>query len=295
MRFPDLFILGAPKCGTTSLHGYLDQHPRMFMSYPKEPNYYNSDVPLVRKTETRDAYLALFRNAPADSVAGEATASMLYSRVAVPRILNDNPRAKFIVCLRSPADMFVSYHGQLLFDRHEKISDLEQAWRASLARCDKRDEKPLDLLDYAGMCSLGAQVQRLLGVAERSSVQFILFDDIAADTRGVYERMLAFLGLPDDGRTEFTVHNWRKTHRFPRLRAFIMRPPFPLDHVRRGIVKLVRRKWKNPSNIYDSMLSKPAPRPVLREEFRNELVAYFDADVRLLESLIGRDLAAWRR
>ena len=40
MNTPNFFILGAPKCGTTSLHNYLNQHPDIYMSYKKEPHYF---------------------------------------------------------------------------------------------------------------------------------------------------------------------------------------------------------------------------------------------------------------
>ena len=40
MPLPNLFVIGAPKCGTTSLHRYLDQHPRISMSAVKEPKFF---------------------------------------------------------------------------------------------------------------------------------------------------------------------------------------------------------------------------------------------------------------
>jgi len=43
-RWPNLFIVGAAKAGTTSLHAYLKDIPGIFMSTMKEPNYYNIDV-----------------------------------------------------------------------------------------------------------------------------------------------------------------------------------------------------------------------------------------------------------
>ena len=52
---PNLFIVGAPKCGTTSLHYYLNQHPDVYLCEPKEPNYYNTD--LVRSNRiTKEDY-----------------------------------------------------------------------------------------------------------------------------------------------------------------------------------------------------------------------------------------------
>ena len=43
-RLPDFFIVGAPKAGSTSLYHYLDQHPEIYMSAIKEPNYFADEI-----------------------------------------------------------------------------------------------------------------------------------------------------------------------------------------------------------------------------------------------------------
>lgn len=44
--FPDSFVIGAAKSGTTSHYHYLDQHPDVYMSPIKEPHWFSS-VPYV--------------------------------------------------------------------------------------------------------------------------------------------------------------------------------------------------------------------------------------------------------
>lgn len=61
---PNAYIVGAPKAGTTSLSQWLAQHPDVFFSVPKEPFYWASDYPGLRRHygfETREAYEALFQ------------------------------------------------------------------------------------------------------------------------------------------------------------------------------------------------------------------------------------------
>lgn len=299
MRFPGFFIIGAPKCGTTSLYEYLRLHPRIFMSYPKEPNHYNIDMPRTLRVPGNADYEALFARAPAGSLCGEASPWYLYSRKAVDGILRDNPNARFIACLRNPADMYVSFHGQILYN--QKIGenpDPEMAWRKHLDYPDlgDRDDTFPDQPRYGKICGLGSQVKRLLARAPRDKIKFVLFEDIRRDARAVYESCLEFLGIESDGRIEFPVHNERKTHRFPALSRFLMHTPFPLNHVKRGIKKAVMVFNPNPGNIYNdvSFLSKPQPRPVLRPEFRRELISYFSDEVSLLEKMIDRDLSSWR-
>ena len=61
IKKPNLFIVGAPRCGTTSLYRYLGQHPDIFMSSEKELNFFASDLYLPQFTESE--YLSFFAGA----------------------------------------------------------------------------------------------------------------------------------------------------------------------------------------------------------------------------------------
>ncbi len=66
---PGFFIVGAPKCATSSLHSFLVQHPGIFMCRPKEPHFFSTDLPGLAEVESRAEYDALFAGAPAAAVA----------------------------------------------------------------------------------------------------------------------------------------------------------------------------------------------------------------------------------
>src|SRR5579872_6439243 len=134
-RLPNFFIAGAPKAGTTSLYHYLSQHPQVYMSPLKEPNYFAAEIredncdPVVRRrlygeqralrrfldgpmlgphfsgivSEWED-YLRLFANATTERAVGEASVGYLRSPTAPSRIAEKIPEAKIIVMLRDPAD-----------------------------------------------------------------------------------------------------------------------------------------------------------------------------------------------
>ena len=86
VRKPNFFIIGAPKCGTTSLATWLSGHPNVFMSAVKEPHFFNTDD--RRFISTLEAYENLFRAASSDHCAvGEASVWYLSSTEAVRNIL----------------------------------------------------------------------------------------------------------------------------------------------------------------------------------------------------------------
>src|SRR5437762_14391876 len=103
---PNLFMLGGPKCGTTSFQEYLAGHPQVFMSEPKEPCYFDKDLPFPASPRNDAEYMRCFDGATGEhTVIGEASTNYLYSKVAVATILAFNPAARFIVMLRKPIDM----------------------------------------------------------------------------------------------------------------------------------------------------------------------------------------------
>ena len=60
LKKPNLFIIGAPKCGTTFLYYYLRQHPDIFFPSFKEPHFFGSD--LNRKNGAYNLNLSEYQN-----------------------------------------------------------------------------------------------------------------------------------------------------------------------------------------------------------------------------------------
>jgi hypothetical protein len=297
-RVPNLFIIGAPKCGTTALYEYLRTHPNVFMSRIKEPHFLAADFPTYRTIQRRDQYLELFADASDQhSIIGEASVFYMLSSVAVGNILQLNPRAKLVIMLRNPIDMVYSLHSQYLHMFFEDESDFRKAWELQDARA-AGEHLPQHVtesfhLQYREVGRLGSQVERVLRTVPGDQVKLIFFEDFRRAPRDSYRDLLAFLEVPDDGRTEFPAVNQSRTHRLEWLSRFLMHPPFPLSVVKRGL--------KSALNLHDTRVGLAIyqrnqvkrPRPPLTPEMRRVLAAEFRDDIRLLEEVSGRDLRHW--
>jgi hypothetical protein len=286
---PNFFILGAPKCGTTSLAAWLAEHPRIYMSPTKEPHYFNSDH--KRYLNSLEGYERLFADATENHLAvGEASVWYLYSTTAVPNVLAYNPVARFIVILRNPIDMAPSLHEELVFTGREDVVDFERAWELQEQR--RRGENlprmvvEPKFVQYRDLCSLGQQVERLLGLVPRERVKMILLEDVAKDPAAVYRDVLRFLGVPDDSRAEFAVLNQAKTRRWPGLLvvAWLVTSLKKLLGIERGFGLWTRIDAKN---------RVERPRTAVSPQMRQTLRNAFAADIALLQRLIGRDLSCW--
>lgn len=291
MKRPNFFILGAPKCGTTSLAAWLAAHPAVYVPPTKEPHFFNTDgYPLTR---SQRHYERLFAPAGHGHVAvGEASTGYLSSRDAVPLILEYAPAARFVVCLRNPVDMAPSLHEQRVFEGKEHVADFRTAWELQEARREGRAVAPWcrtpgDLL-YDETCRLGSQMRRLYERVDSSRVLPLLLDDMRRDPSTAYRSVLDFLGVPDDGRHDFPVHNAAKERRYPgvnhvvRLAAAAKRGL----GIQRGLGLL---------NRIDSGNTRERSRAPLPPETRGELAAYFETEVLTLSKLLGRDLRHWLR
>src|SRR3954453_10062348 len=207
-RTPTFMIAGAPKCGTTALYEYLQTHRRILLSDPKEPHFYADDLGDHRKGFTQAEYDGLFSGAGHEHLAmGEASAWYLHSSVALPRVARELPEPKLIVLLRNPAELVRSLHSDLVWICFENETDFEQAWSLQEERKAGRRVPALCqvpwFLQYREVGRLSQHVRRLLEFFPRDQVRFYLLDDMKKSPLRVYQDVLTFLELPDDGRTHF--------------------------------------------------------------------------------------------
>jgi hypothetical protein len=124
-RFPDFYVVGHPKSGSTALNKMLRQHPQIFMPDCKEPAYFCTDI--IERNLTEGEYLALFEGAEPDQLQGEASIWQLASEVAARQITDVRPDAKIILLLREPVAFLRSLHLQNFQNRAELETDFGRA------------------------------------------------------------------------------------------------------------------------------------------------------------------------
>jgi Sulfotransferase family len=268
---------------------WLRCHPNIFMSAEKEPYFFNTDD--GPSLYTLDRYEDLFRGAHEQHIAiGEASAFYLSSSKAVINIIRYQPEARFIVMVRNPVEMAQSYHAEMVRRGAESVRDFSSAWRLQE---DRRLGLNLPAFSatnrhflYGEICSLGAQLERLLSIVPRDRVLVIVLDDMASNPRNEYLRVLNFLGVPDDGRSQFRVHNSARAPRWPNL----LRWTYLLLRAKRGLgIKggLGVATWMMAATQFEQQL------PSLPTDVTETLKKHFAGDVERLGKLLGRDLRHW--
>lgn len=293
---PTFFIVGAPKSGTTALDSYLADHPMIHMARPKEPHYFATDLPRYRDVSTEADYIRLFDGQTQKRIGGDASVFYLYSKEAIRLIRQFDPGAKLILMLRNPVEIAHSFHSQLLFGGDEDIESFADAWNAIAARKagDRipRHCRARELLYYDEIALLGSQLERVLAEFPREQVHLIFFEDFAADAGHEYRRVLKFLGVPDDGRTDFPRVNANRRHRMPFMplvirTAILLRAPVTIMKRVLAIKELgVMNRLKSWDRVYEE-------RKPLSDELKRSLLSAYESDINLLARITNRDLTEW--
>jgi hypothetical protein len=273
----------------------------MYVSVPKEPYFWASDYPRMRQHygfADRRSYEVLYgsRRAQAARYRVDGSTTYLYSRTAVPDILTAIPDAKFIVTIRNPVDLLVSWHRTQLVVLNENQTDLALAWRRSLeGRTSGADPLDPKLLDYPRIGALGAAVAQFFELVDPARVHVVVFDDLVERSAQVWDSLTGFLGIDPQPRPDFRAHNASdKTFRSAALRRLTHRPPTLLSAPMRRLRKWSRTTELRSVAILKQHMWRSDARPTIAAELRAELREYFDDDVQRLEAITSRDLTGWR-
>jgi sulfotransferase family protein len=301
MKKPDLFIAGAPKSGTTALSKYLSEHPNVFITTPKEPNFFSDDMPKRYIAQSLEDYLLLFKNCNSNHyVSGEASVYYLYSSCALQNIYNFYKQAKIIVLLRNPVDIVYSLHSQYIYNFTEDEKDFEKAWNFQESR-KMGLNLPVNckipkILQYKDIAMLGNQVEKLFSIFSKDQVKLILFEDFVDSTKEVYEDVLKFLGIPSVGKASFPRINENRIPRVLKLSHFLHNPP----NIIRKIVRILYNTFgidagEKFMRFISDLNSCKVERKRMSPDFRKRLITEFQEDIHKLSIIINRDLSHWER
>jgi sulfotransferase family protein len=290
--FPDFYMVGAPKCGTSALYEFLAQHPAIFLPAKKELLFFGSDLSYPSRLSEAE-FLEHFVRRGAEERAGTAHTAYLQSRRAAEEIQSRSTHADIIIMLRDPVEMLPSWHSELLYETIEDIQDFEAALdaeperRRGLRIPSHARQSYVESLYYTDVASYADQVERYLDAFGRSHVHVILHEDLRADPRTTYRATLEFLGVDPDFAPEFAVVNPNKVVRSRTLQYAFFATSAPWHRViRRAVPGAVRQSLLR-------MNVRVVPRPELTESNRVKLRSRFAEDVRRLENLLDRDLSKW--
>ena len=298
-NLPNFLIVGAAKCGTSSLHNYLNQHPDVFMpSYNKvgmkvkEPRFLIKDL-IQHRIDNGvwdwEEYKSLFNDVKNERFIGESTVLYLYyyneAIKNIKKYLGDD--VKIIIMLRNPLDRAFSAYTHVSRSLKEPLS-FEQALEIEEDRL-KNDETLTPMVMYKDMGLYHDMVNAY--VKNFKNVHVIMYEDFQQKTKEVVNQALAFLGILKAGDLE--VHSkynvGGKSWRFSFLKQFFMKDNFIKKGLRVVFPKTLRKRFR----VFLEYFLKEKVTPI-KPETKNKLISFFRNDVEKLEKLLNIDLKNWK-
>jgi hypothetical protein len=303
-RVPDFFIVGHPKSGTTALYEMLRRHPQVFMPELKEPRFLAGDmyVHSAAASElpaTMDQYLALFAQARADQLAGEASPLYLASAVAAASIAELQPEARIIAVLREPASFLRSLHLQFVQSHIEDKNDLAQAIALESVRREGRQIPPSSrlrpqVLQYSDHVRYVEQLRRYHDLFPAERVLVLIYDDFRSDNEETVKKVLRFLDIDDAAQIDTTEANPTvrvRSQQLDHLLHSISMGRGPASSaVKRTVKSLTPRRLRRhalKATQQHLVYGKPQPPD---EEIVLELRSRFKGEVAALSDYLARDL-----
>lgn len=294
LRYPSFYIVGAAKCGTTSLFDYLCQHPKIFSPPEKEPNYFAVDL-FPSWYISLKTYLDNYSGASKEQIFGDASVAYLYSERAAERIKECRPDANIIIILRNPVDMMYSLYAEFRFQNWEPIESFKQALAAEEDRKNgvnlpKNASEPRFLF-YRERAKYTKQIERYFRVFGRERVRIIFLDKLKEDPAAVYKGILQFLDVDDAFEANFDIVNSNKTYRFKWLHKLLL-PPVWVQNVARKLIPFVFRR-KLLKSLHRFNLTHTSRKPIdldLKRRLHDDL----KSEIQSLEDLLELDLSRWR-
>ena len=301
MPLPDFLVIGAPKAGTTALHAALARHPQLYMSPVKEPKFFLTDGPPPRRgggpgdVQTfrehvwrRGDYEALFSAAPPGALSGEATPFYLHDLAAQQRIRRLIPAARLIVIVRDPVERAHSNWTHLWSAGLEPLNDVVRACAAEEQRMAAGWSA---FWHYVGLGRYGRQLQHLYTLFPREQVLVLRYREIVDTPARSLDLICSFLNVQQGVLTELPREN--VTAHPDRTLAYlaVSRALRAGATVGRHLPGALGTSITDP--LERLLQQKARQRQPLTWEQRQQLIPYFEDDVRLLEKVTEAGFSDW--
>ena len=300
--YPTFLGVGAARSGTTSIYYWLKQHPGIYVSPVKEPNYFsdlypkfcgpgdeqNLNRPLEKNSEGKyiqrhaaivtslEQYCELFSGAEGFSIRGEISPSYLYYPTAAVRIKQLLPQSKIVIFLRDPIERAFSQFKLFVMVARE-TKEFDEAIRLEESRIEDGWEYAWS---YRGLGLYAQQVKSFLDFFPHEHVGVWLYEDLRQSPAKVYIQVCDFLGADGSFTPDFSHHN-PSQNKVTKLQWFYNR----YSHIISKFTMLIPVSLRSGLVLWGERVLGEK-QLMLKDHTRCELLEYYRSDILELDQLM---------
>lgn len=273
---PNLIVIGAQKCGTTSLHYYLSLHPQIAMSKEKELEFFIQERNWHRGLAWYESH---FREEA--KIRGESSPNYTnYTRFSgvAERMHSVVPHTKLIYIVRDPIERIVSQYIHQYSDEREN-RPIQEALGSS------------DNNQYINRSLYYTQLKQYLAYYSESQILVIATEDLQYNRRPTLRRVFEYLGVEPEfycRRYSINRHSTSRKRRKDEIGVRLAQT-LPLKMLKRVPQRF---RWPIEDLLYFPF-SKKIERPKLTDELRKDLASRLKEDVDKLRAFAGEKFEQW--
>ncbi len=269
---PNLFIVGAPKAGSTFLYEKIKQHPALFYTQTKELNYF-SQQELEAESYYRDfrikdkeKYLDLYKKVSREQKYAIDASVSYFAYPKVPQRIHEfNPEAKIIIMLRNPVKRAFSHY---LMDRR-----MGYANQPFLEYLKNKNEYKAHYVQYIGNSNYAKNVQGYIDVFGVENVLVLKLERIKEKIPKVFD----FLGIPPMAVNTEERINQNKEPKNGIARFF---------QKNRNITEIIKRVMgKQTIKKMSSVIYKPAQKIEMNQKEKQLLKQILEKDIEFFKTI----------
>jgi len=300
-NFPNLFIPGAAKSGTSTLHDLLNQHPKICMSSLKEPYYIINDNFEDAKEEYNTKYKTLFKDQPEALYKGDSSTSYMLFPNFIERVkANITNDVKFIFILRNPIDRIYSHYWYLKGLGSESLGIREAIEKDKHIEPDMSKKLPEGKFkNYYQYGLYGKWLEKFYSNFNENQIKIILFEDLKENPLKITNECLTFLELEPIEHLNEIKSNPTVILKYPKLYKSILRFTQGSIESMKPIYRLVPRGLKtfikkHTSDIIVKTTKTSKTYPALSLADRKWVQGLYEDDFKLLKKVTGNDFNLWK-
>jgi len=289
----DFFVVGAARCGTTSLYNYLVQHPEIYLPKIKELNYFSEveskDLSLydspkknhfyhTKIIKLSSVYENLFAEASKNQVKGDISPSYMWDQNTAQKIYDHNPDAKIIISLRNPVARAFSHYVMNYGIGQETHTSFREALKAPKENIWGGGNLYLELSEYY------QAIKPYFDKFKKENIKLLIFEDWVKEKDETLSEIFSFLNINDQFKVSHDVDKNQKVA-YKNIKALnVLRSPRIKKVIDFFLLESVKDKLKS------KLFKKEGVSIKIDSELEKDLSEKFKPQIKQLEQLIQIDL-----
>lgn len=290
--YPNLFVPGAAKSGTSSLHDYLAQHTQLSMSNVKEPQYFTK---YFNDKKRRAEYYGLWEKKAHINYYGESSTAYMVDPAFIKNIKTDGLSAKFIFLLRNPIDRAYSHYKWLYglgFEKRDFLTAFEEESKRTV-RLNLLQEPEKFYFQYG---LYGEHLSRFYNAYKRENVLIVLSENLKANPLKALNEITSFLSIEPYDKVDhlqsnksIKIKNGTKVNTITKILKPIVRLKTLVlgnqSKINFGLQKRIMKKIVKEDTQFTFPKLSDSSRVILRD--------IYNADFHHLNKISGVDFSPW--